>query len=621
MVNQKSKNINSSSTYYTNTKMNNIETPKFEDIKIKDGISKVQVTMGLITGAAGLVSLIVIIAMNVSSMVTTDKSNLLVKDLESLGLTTKEELHEFIEYYKGLSQPQITLINDQVSYKLPTQLSEMINTMHVDMVRICSPKYDYQNVSCPVVQNPVNSAFFSQATPKILGKCFDDPNNYIPPNFLRYVEYPSFIPGPTKPGGCTRIPSFSLSRTIFSYTHNIIEQGCMDHSASAEYWSIGKVSDTLDDTPSFETLISWYLNDGINRKSCSTVADIDGAWLACNIVTSTERDDYLNPGIMRIYLSYRDVFGRKREWYYNEDEITIDRKYNALYFSVGSGIIKDGNIIFLMYGGLTERWDVPPMCFAPECSIEDLDTCRESQTPPYFGSHQVVNAILYFKNSIKSKPLLTIKTISPSYVWFGAEGRLFYFNDDPDVYIYLRSSSWHALLQVGKFNPPNDLKIRWTTHLHASRPGYVPCNAASRCPNVCITGVYGDFFPFNQNYSIAIGGYLRSQVERKYPYIRMIQPDKIIGMSPVVNGSQEAAYSTTTCFLYKSDLWCLTIFEMAPATVGEFQPVPFVYRITTNCWRTRNLQEEEEYLENEYYKREIEKENHDQDENSTSTPT
>ncbi|KAB1725133.1 hypothetical protein FNE60_30105, partial [Klebsiella pneumoniae] len=46
------------------------------------------------------------------------------------------------------------------------------------------------------------------------------------------LNIPSFIPTATTPEGCTRIPSFSLTKTHWCYTHNVILNGCQDHVSS-----------------------------------------------------------------------------------------------------------------------------------------------------------------------------------------------------------------------------------------------------------------------------------------------------------------------------------------------------------------------------------------------------
>lgn len=549
----------------------------------------------LITGLASFLSVIVLIAVNINILMNNTRNEDILDGLTKglTGLLGTISAHD--KLVRENIKPQITLINTQASFNLPSQINSLKNQITQDIVRVCSPKFETNTSSCPVVPNPVHSKFFGIATPKILKKCFEDENNYLPPTNLTFLDFPSFIPGPTKPGGCTRIPSFSLSSTIFSYTHNVIEKGCRDHSASSEYFSIGRIIEGSSNKPAFQTIQSWHLDDQLNRKSCVTVADVTGAWLACSIVTMSEREDYLSTGIMKIYLSYRDVYGRIREWVYNEDELDIDYDYNALYFGVGSGAIKGDKVYFLMYGGLTEKLNVDAYCHAPGCtntnSNHNQQVCNQAQSPSYFGDHQIVNAVFEFYNDISRKPRIQIRTFSPSNIWMGAEGRLLSFEDDPDIYIYIRSTSWHSLLQVGKFTPGNNMTIRWTQHNEMSRPGTGSCTASNRCPATCITGVYADFYPFMDDYSIGISGYLRTSSSRANPWIRMANTNKVIGQTRIAPDSQKAAYSTTTCFLYHNDLWCLTIFEFSPATVGVFQPVPFLYRLITSCWTTRNLDE------------------------------
>ncbi|QZU27227.1 receptor-binding protein [Boe paramyxovirus] len=540
----------------------------------------------VITSVASLISLIVLIAVNISTLVKNNEQNNYLNEGKIDDVYQKLSVHSSDQ--AELIIPQISIINRQVSFQLPVQLASMQKDIVNDIAKICSPLYETNLTMCPVVLNPVHSPFFSLATPTLLENCFN--NKTLPqlPENLSFSEFPSFIPGPTRPGGCSRTPSFSLSGSLFSYTHNIIEDKCKTTSHSSEFMALGVIVTGNNNSPKLENIKTWHLDDNLNRKHCTTVAKMNGAWFACNIVDSGELDDYATEGISKIYLSYRDIFGTTREWIYVSDEIQKDYGYNALYFGVGSGVIKDGKVYFLMYGGLSEYIDEDAYCHAPGCENPEQQICNQAQQPEQYNSCQMVNALLEFDDRITYKPRLKIITFSPSNVRFGSEGRLYGFPDEESIYIYLKSSSWHSLLQVGKFQLSNKPVIDWTVHYFMSRPGSDPCKANNRCPKSCVTGVYCDFYPFNTNYSLGISGYLRSQFDTINPWIRMASSTSLIAQSQLSSDNQKASYSTTTCFIYNRDLWCLTIFEFSPATIGEYQPVPFLYKVTTNCWKSGN---------------------------------
>lgn len=67
------------------------------------------------------------------------------------------------------------------------------------------------------------------------------------------LNIPSFIPTATTPEGCTRIPSFSLTKTHWCYTHNVILNGCQDHVSSNQFVSMGIIEPTSAGFPSFRT--------------------------------------------------------------------------------------------------------------------------------------------------------------------------------------------------------------------------------------------------------------------------------------------------------------------------------------------------------------------------------
>ncbi|KAA5711538.1 hypothetical protein F3G29_29310, partial [Klebsiella pneumoniae] len=90
------------------------------------------------------------------------------------------------------------------------------------------------------------------------------------------------------------IPSFSLTKTHWCYTHNVILNGCQDHVSSNQFVSMGIIEPTSAGFPSFRTLKTLYLSDGVNRKSCSISTIPGGCMMYCFVSTQPERDDYFS---------------------------------------------------------------------------------------------------------------------------------------------------------------------------------------------------------------------------------------------------------------------------------------------------------------------------------------
>ncbi|AVM86026.1 G protein [Mount Mabu Lophuromys virus 2] len=531
----------------------------------------------------GLLSLFTLIALNVTNITyligSGGSMNAIKEKQESLGALVRDSVSLTTEEIK----PKVDLINNIVSYSIPSQLTQIQHTIKNEVLRQCGPSFVYNNTVCPVVENPSHSQHFKMINPYTISECANTGSFIQVKSHISFIDYPSFIPGSTRKGGCVRIPSFSLSDTIFAYAHNIIAQGCQDSSQSDQYLSIGRIEDHGTDIPVIETIAEWYLNDGLNRKSCSVASGDTYAIMGCTIVTSDERTDYLNPGIGRLSITYLDVFGRKKEWIFTQEEIELDREYLALYFSVGSGVIIDDEIYFLVYGDLAEPMPGNVFCHAPGCAAVNQDVCNAATKPNWFGRHQIVNGILSFTADFESRPRLRVRTIPPSKTWLGAEGRLMYSTVARKTYIYVRSTGWHALAQTGIIDLTGDLSIQWVDQLVLSRPGTSGCPAANRCPKECVTGVYTDAFPLGVNYDVSVSVVLATQSTRSNPRLMVVNGTNIIYVKTVTSASQKASYTTTTCFVFKMRIWCLSIIELSPGAVGEFVPVPFLYQLNLGC--------------------------------------
>ncbi|UQM99601.1 cell attachment protein [Meliandou praomys virus] len=531
----------------------------------------------------GLLSLFTIIALNVTNITYMIGSGGTMKNIldnqDHLNALVREDSDMLSEEIK----PKIDLINNVVSYSLPSQMTQLQHIIKNEVLKQCTPTFMFNDSLCPVVENPKHSSYFKMVNLHAISTCRTEGKYIQLATPVDFTNYPSFIPGATKKSGCIRIPSFSLSDTIFGYCHNIIHQGCADASHSDQYLSVGRIADHGTGIPVIETITEWYLNDGLNRKSCSVAAGEYAVFMACTIVTETEREDYQYPGIGKISVAYLDVFGRKREWIFAESEILFDYQYAALYFSVGSGVIINDTVFFLIYGGLVNPINVDAQCYAPGCSNPSQINCNMAQKPTWFYNRQIVNGIFKFSFADNKRPNPSVTTISPEIVWFGAEGRLMYFPYSRTTYIYTRSSSWHSLPQTGIIELEGDMTIRWTEQSAIARPGGNPCNAANRCPKECITGVYTDLYPLGHMYEYSVGVYLSSQVSRVNPTLVVINQTSKIYAKTVTTTSQAASYTTTTCFSFKMKLWCISIVELSPGTVGEFVPIPFLYHLNLAC--------------------------------------
>nr|QXU63468.1 G protein [Jeilongvirus sp.] len=531
----------------------------------------------------GLLSLFTIIALNVTNIIYLTESGGTMQSIknnqDSLSGSVREASGLLIEDIK----PKTDLINSMVSYNIPTQLSMIHSMIKNEVLKQCTPSFMFNNTVCPIVENPAHSHYFEEVNLEGFSGCKTSTSKVIINSNATFVEYPSFIPGSTKPGSCIRFPSFSLSTSIFAYAHTIMGHGCSELDIGDHYFSIGRIADHGHDQPVFETLTEWFVNDKINRRTCTVAAGKVGAWMACIIMTETFYEDMMSPEHGKVTISYLDIYGRKREWMYSKSEIRVDYPMTSMYFSIGSGAVVGDTVYFLVWGAMTFPIEQNAYCNAPGCSSWTQQMCNTAQRPPFLGNRQILNALLYFKTNTDGKPILSLRAFTPGNVPLGSEGRLIYFETTQKLYIYLRSTSWHALPLTGLINMGPPISITWFEQRAVSRPGNAPCGASNRCPRTCMTGVYTDLFPLGTSYEYSVTAYLDSETRRINPVLAFIDQNSIIYRRTVTNATQKAEYTTTTCFTFKLRIWCLSIVEMAPSTITSYEPVPFLYQLDVTC--------------------------------------
>lgn len=524
-----------------------------------------------------------LIALNVTSLITTIGPDPSKDSIKTIASENSNILTALKTKITSSIDPKISLINSATSLDLPTLINSQARMIRSEIQRNCIPRFETQGNECPVTAHYSHSNLFSKYHPDSWLNCTGVRSPVIDVGSFNFSITKSVTTQSTSPNGCVRIPTFEIGDTIFSYSDNIIKSGCKDWSMSAQNWVIGVINPNSNNDPEFDIVENWLLWDGINRKSCSTVTSSDSAWLICTVVTIPERQDYTTEGILDIWLGYMDVYGVRKSWLYKQSQINLDQNYCALYPSVGSGVVIDNTVYFLMYGGLWVDVNTPEYCTLDGCSPATQDTCTRAQHPGWFGKHRIVNMLLTFEDSTTRVPQLTVKLIPPSQYPIGAEGRLYYFPERDETYIYLRSSTWNSFLQFGKFDIKGSLNITWYPFSTFTRPGYVPCNAGNKCPADCLTGVYTDYYPLYLDDHLGISVMLTGGTLRRGPAIRFADTNNIFVSKLLTTNNQEGAYTTTTCFIFSFRPWCASVVELGPGTIGELEPVFLLYPIWSTC--------------------------------------
>lgn len=539
----------------------------------------------ILSSILGVVSLGALIALNVANLAEIYKSKTDSDSLVDIGNQIKSNVIDIKDEINNDLKPKTNLINTMTSFKIPTMITAHSKLLQTDIVRFCSPRYDNPSGNCPITHDPFHSGLFQNYDPSSEEDCVIHDKN-VNLNFTgRMLPFASFIPSPTTTQECQRHPSFALSSHLYSYTHSLLKSRCVENSGAYQFWTIGKIVHGQNQDPVFETVSSWLITKYPNRRSCTTAVGQFASWLACTVSQNYRNADLAGSEKKPLTVSYMDVYGRRRDWFYQPNEYVLPNGASAIFFSIGSGVIYNGKVYFLAYGTLSNPVPSNAYCWSPECPAENLNqtVCNDAQKLQAYNGRQMVNFIVNFNDDHRDKPQLTVRIIPPSMYDIGSEGRLLYFERSNTFYIYKKSSSWHALVFFGVIDLLTDLTIRWFPITTFSRPGYPPCQAGTRCPKVCGTGMYTDYFPLLPNGHLGVGIILRDSTFYINPTITIATDSRTLDNFSIMSTTTQSGYTTTTCFKFNNKTWCLGIAEINPGTLGNVQPIAFLFNLGFRC--------------------------------------
>ncbi|BBG92174.1 attachment glycoprotein [Feline paramyxovirus 163] len=569
--------------------VNNIKSANEDNEKVKNkssNYSKIITDLALIFG---VISLLTLIALNITNIILNIKQTTSQKTSTNLGSAPENLLKTISNDLNNEIKPQVGLINNAVSYRLPMTLNNIYSFLKKDLLQACMPKFNFGNSTCPLGDQLTHTKYFSELNLQNLIECPDYGYTAGIAGNVNLMPFNSFVSTSSTPSGCVYNPSFSLSSTIYTYLQINTAKSCNYDGSTSVTWTLGKIDESDLGPPSLEPIITWFINNNNNLRPCSSASSYLSSWLMCNVINQPMENDINDIGGMGFYLAYQDLYGRKREWFYNYESIIKDTDYYTIFISQGSGISLGDNIYFLLYGSINPINNLNSFCRAPGCHHLSQGACNAADLNSRFGNKQMVNMILSFSADITKKPQITIKMISPANNWQGSPGRLMYFPSVNRTYIYKSSYGWHTLPQTGIIDVNNPNNITWIDQYTSARPGYPPCTAETRCPNSCYSGIYLDIFPLSEYYEYGVTISLNSTIYNKNPMISVIDISTVIYNKILLETDNLIDMTTTTCFNYKQEVWCVSIIQITDTNEAFTQPLPIMYRLPFKCNRYQRL--------------------------------
>ncbi|AIF74191.1 attachment glycoprotein [Bat paramyxovirus] len=534
-----------------------------------------------ITGILGLISLVILILLNITTLIKTyseaQKEDVCLKYFDHV----EDKVTKLSQKISQDVQPRISLITTSTSYTIPSMLDNlgMVITNEIDSK--CSNIAI--NMSCPEVATPIHDLRFNLLNTRAIDKCLNSGGEIKVSPDQKFENYPSFVPASTVPNSCTRYPSFSLSATIFAYSHTLYPGDCDQSPPLSQTWLLGYISSTLEGKPEPKASQYWIMDSSTKKYLCSTVAGSNYGWLGCATYDAGYIDDLHDDVVRPLTISYMDTKGRRNEWTIEYSEIKADMAWGSMFFSTGSGVIIDGYVHFLVYGTLKMVYSGNVYCKPLKCKSFTQQQCNDASFPSRGGGRQFINGILTFVDNPKIKPTLVLSTFSPSLNWQGNKGRLIYDSITGKVIINTKAGGWNPYLQIGFVHYGNPLNITWVPYPTVARPGTGGCGPDNDCPRKCYTGSFNDAYPLRSDLTLVATSQLNPSLVYKNPDVETVTPLTVTGERVVFSTEVASGETSTTCFMFDGYVWCMSLIENANYAQTNMKVTPFLYQLITKC--------------------------------------
>lgn len=183
---------------------------------VNNGSHKLSQYATLITSTLSLISIIILLILNMTSLIKLYKDqnepDVCKQYFQSIANTITHVDQDITADIK----PKVNLIASSSSYVIPNMLSTIETNIINEIARSCDNDGNDTTQSCTSMNQVFHSLNFALINTDVTDQCIDDHGTIKVSDNTTFLNYPSFIPQATTPGGCIRIPSFSLSNTIFS---------------------------------------------------------------------------------------------------------------------------------------------------------------------------------------------------------------------------------------------------------------------------------------------------------------------------------------------------------------------------------------------------------------------
>ncbi|WJL29505.1 cell attachment protein [Ninorex virus] len=562
-------------------------------------------TLLIITGS------LITIGLNATNLTNISYQKTLVNNLDKEMRHKFDVVSQLDEFLRGEIRPKINIISSATTVSLPTQLSQLSQRLMNQIAKLesmivaqCSgatstgaPANDPNkkpgevDVDAPTLQPPEDD---DQDSIQMINlseyPMCSNQQQYKEPHFnvtVGPIEYTELLGLNNSSDYCISSPSLAIEGSTYIYAQQVRKTNCQFGEIVGIQVVMGRLVDKGRTVPSSSPLLRWEVPAPESDQSCAAAASRGTGWLFC-VSGNTVSGEFLSDGrLLGVRLFTFKGGSLYHAVYVPQTSIRFSLPIKTFMVGTGGGVYVDGKLYFVGYGTVTAPHTGGYLCSFDDCpGITDAGTkCGDALFPPisYDGKAMLVNCLVKVSLDNPEVPSIEVDFFHPGDTYAGSNGRV--YKMDRGIGIYISPASWNPHPRFGITRRKSISDISWIGYASQSRVSTTNCPSNVACPAVCYYPNYFDIYPLDEEGELmTITNYNNpDQADRGDLYTCISTDQEDLNRVLDSNVKREVTYTTTSCFVYRRDVWCIVII-VEKSEVREYTEIkPYIYKIKKSC--------------------------------------
>nr|AJP33320.1 attachment glycoprotein [Cedar virus] len=493
--------------------------------------------------------------------------------------------------------PRIGILVTATSVTLPssinyvgTKTNQLVNELKDYITKSCGFKVPELklhecNISCADPKISKSAMYSTNAYAELAGppKIFCKSVSKDPDFRLKQIDY--VIPVQQDRSICMNNPLLDISDGFFTYIHYEGINSCKKSDSFKVLLSHGEIVDRGDYRPSLYLLSSHYHPYSMQVINCVPVTCNQSSFVFCHISNNTKTLDNSDYSSDEYYITYFNGIDRPKTKKIPINNMTADNRYIHFTFSGGGGVCLGEEFIIPVTTVINTDVFTHDYCESFNCSVQTgkslKEICSESLRSPTNSSRYNLNGIMIISQNNMTDFKIQLNGITYNKLSFGSPGRL--SKTLGQVLYYQSSMSWDTYLKAGFVEKWKPFTPNWMNNTVISRPNQGNCPRYHKCPEICYGGTYNDIAPLDLGKDMYVSVILDSDQLAENPEITVFNSTTILYKERVSKDELNTRSTTTSCFLFLDEPWCISVLETNRFNGKSIRPEIYSYKIPKYC--------------------------------------